>query len=185
MVFWRSGGRSIESWVFMKRDIKFRRLTKAEAKRLGVSHAAKRRVDASLKRVTKSSKLYTDRQVAEINSGVKREVRAKQRKGVKGKNGVITFYHVTPSDFKRVASLASSHLTQIAAKGIEEKRSKFGGSAMPEFGPKWRISTMIAQDQLLHYLKAMHGPVGYGFMGFDQDNPPLDINVLVYPIGHV
>jgi hypothetical protein len=75
----RSGGRGNERRNFMKSVSKFRRLTKAEAKRLGVSHTAKRRVDASLKRVTKSTKLYTDRQVAELRTGVKREAYTKSR----------------------------------------------------------------------------------------------------------
>jgi uncharacterized protein (DUF2147 family) len=41
-----------------------RRLTRAEASRLGVSYGAKRRVSKSVKHVTRKTVLYTDRQVA-------------------------------------------------------------------------------------------------------------------------
>lgn len=46
---------------------KTRRLTRDEAARLGVSYGAKRRVNASVKNVTKTTRLYTDRQVAEAS----------------------------------------------------------------------------------------------------------------------
>lgn len=46
--------------------MKFKRLTEAERNRLGVSKASKRRVNADVKRVTKATKLYTDRQVATV-----------------------------------------------------------------------------------------------------------------------
>jgi hypothetical protein len=48
-----------------------RRLTKAEAHRLGVSHSAKRRVSKSVKHVTRKTVLYTDRQVAEARLRVR------------------------------------------------------------------------------------------------------------------
>ena len=62
-----------------KPPAKFRRLKKAEAARLGISHTSKRRVDAKLKFVTSRTKLYTDRQVAELRTGVRREAYTKQR----------------------------------------------------------------------------------------------------------
>ena len=49
---------------------KLRKLTRDEAARLGVSYTSKRRVDASIKRVTKRTRLYTDRQVAEAKLGM-------------------------------------------------------------------------------------------------------------------
>lgn len=47
----------------------FRRLTKAEASRLGVSYSAKRQVSAGIKRgnVTKATRLYTNREAATID----------------------------------------------------------------------------------------------------------------------
>jgi hypothetical protein len=48
-----------------------RRLTRAEASRLGVSYGAKRRVSKSVKHVTRKTVLYTDRQVATAKLRVK------------------------------------------------------------------------------------------------------------------
>lgn len=58
---------------------KFRRLTRAEASRLGKSYGAKHQVDASLKRVTKATKTYTNRKAQELRTGRKREVFARER----------------------------------------------------------------------------------------------------------
>lgn len=57
-----------------------RRLTREEAARLNVSYSAKRRVRADIKRVTKRTRLYTDRQVNEAKFGSIREVRAAEHK---------------------------------------------------------------------------------------------------------
>jgi hypothetical protein len=93
------------------KQIKFRRLTRLEAKRLGVSYTAKRRVDASLKRITKSTKLYTDRQVAEARLGVKREARTKERIKeyiFKKGDGASTHYaDLSRSDLSRVLNRLS------------------------------------------------------------------------------
>jgi hypothetical protein len=93
------------------KQIKFRRLTRLEAKRLGVSYTAKRRVDASLKRVTKNTKLYTDRQVAEARLGVKREARTKERIReyiFKKGDGASTHYaDLSRSDLSRVLNRLS------------------------------------------------------------------------------
>jgi hypothetical protein len=51
----------------------FRRLTREEAVRRGVSYSAKRQVDASLKRVTASTPLYTNRQATQIRLGTTKE----------------------------------------------------------------------------------------------------------------
>jgi hypothetical protein len=50
-----------------------RRLTKEEAKRLGVSHDAKLYVDAALKRVTKRTRTWSQRQVVQARKGMTKE----------------------------------------------------------------------------------------------------------------
>lgn len=64
-----------------------RRLTREEAARRGVSFSAKRQVRADIKRVTKRTKLYTDREVATAkirritgNRQATRETYARERK---------------------------------------------------------------------------------------------------------
>src|ERR1700733_5220034 len=50
-----------------------RRLTKEEAKRLGVSHAAKLYVDAALERVTKRTRTRSQRQAVQARKGMTKE----------------------------------------------------------------------------------------------------------------
>ena len=63
---------------------KFRRLTREEAAARGVSYSAKRQVDASVKRVTQSTPIYTERQAVQMRLGTTKEryqadVRARRR----------------------------------------------------------------------------------------------------------
>src|SRR6516225_6886566 len=50
-----------------------RRLTKEEAKRLGVSHDAKLYVDAAVKRVTKRTRTWSQRQAVQARKGMTKE----------------------------------------------------------------------------------------------------------------
>ena len=52
-----------------------RRLTKSEAKLLGVSYTAKRQVPVSIKRITKKTKIYTQRRVRQVKYGMSIEKR--------------------------------------------------------------------------------------------------------------
>jgi hypothetical protein len=52
---------------------KFRRLTREEAARRGVSYSAKQQVDASVKLVTKSTPIYTNRQATQARIGTTKE----------------------------------------------------------------------------------------------------------------
>jgi hypothetical protein len=63
---------------------KFRRLTRAEAAARGVSYSAKRQVDASVRRVTSSTPIYTERQAVQVRLGTTKEryqedIRARRR----------------------------------------------------------------------------------------------------------
>src|ERR1700722_3361634 len=52
---------------------KYRRLTREEAALRGVSYSAKRQVDANIKRVTKSTPIYTNRQATQARMGTTKE----------------------------------------------------------------------------------------------------------------
>jgi hypothetical protein len=52
---------------------KFRRLTREEAAARGVSYSAKRQVDASVKHVTQSTPIYTERQAVQVRLGTTKE----------------------------------------------------------------------------------------------------------------
>lgn len=63
---------------------KFRRLTREEAAARGVSYSAKRQVDATVKHVTPSMPIYTERQAVQMRLGTTKEryqadVRANRR----------------------------------------------------------------------------------------------------------
>jgi hypothetical protein len=63
---------------------KFRRLTRAEAAARGVSYSAKRQVDASVKQVTSSTPIYTERRAVQARLGTSKEryqadIRARRR----------------------------------------------------------------------------------------------------------
>lgn len=65
--------------------VKTRRLTKAEAARLGISHKAKQRVAANVKRVTRSTPKYSDREVANFVLSAKRGVHTTKERETKFK----------------------------------------------------------------------------------------------------
>jgi hypothetical protein len=67
-----------------KHPAKFRRLTREEAAARGVSYSAKRQVDASVKRITQSTPIYTERQAVQMRLGTtkeryKEDIRARRR----------------------------------------------------------------------------------------------------------
>ena len=60
--------------------MRLRKLTRAEAAELDVPYTAKRRVNADLKKITKRTRLYTDREVAEARLGTTKQVITKINK---------------------------------------------------------------------------------------------------------
>src|ERR1700722_19618735 len=52
---------------------KFRRLTREEAASRGVSYSAKRQVDVSVKRITQSTPIFTERQAVQARLGTTKE----------------------------------------------------------------------------------------------------------------
>jgi hypothetical protein len=82
---------------------KFRRLTRAEAARLGVKYSSKRQVDASLKRITKRSKTYSERFVYQHKFGITKEEHALKVKSKKFElKGSTHFNNLTEAQFKRL-----------------------------------------------------------------------------------
>jgi len=59
---------------------RLRKLTRAEAAARGVSYTAKRRVNADLKKITKRTRLYSDREVAEAKLGTTKQAFTKINK---------------------------------------------------------------------------------------------------------
>lgn len=110
---------------------KTRRLTRAEAKRLGVSWSAKRRVDAKLKTVTKRTKLYTDRQVAEAKHGKRREIVAGEKKEIrtlKAGGTATEFKNLTKPNLIKVLKKYRQKIVILKFHGAEgSRRSEYKG----------------------------------------------------------
>lgn len=161
---------------------KLRRLTKAEATRLGVSHKAKRRVDASLKTVSKRTKLYTDRDVAQSKLGTSKEKYTQYRTSKPNKAGAVTYRNVKQTEHFSLAKKVGTKDCQIIAFGRVEKKSKFGGSQIEGLDGgsdnKSIVSYAFPGDELRARLDRLYNSVGY--LGFSASNPPIKVNVLVY-----
>jgi hypothetical protein len=121
-----------------KTPTKFRRLTRDEAASRGVSYTAKRQVARSIKRVTASTPLYSNRQAATAairrKTGVStatRETYARERKTDAQKKKLII---VQPGGAYRDVMAQGSDITKIlarntamaAARGTEERPADFG-----------------------------------------------------------
>jgi hypothetical protein len=92
--------------VVMAKSPEFRRLTRDEARRKGVSYSSKHQVAKHIKRVTKRTKTYTNRKAAELRTKTKREAYTKSRFETKAlkKGGVSRVYkNLSKADlFKRL-----------------------------------------------------------------------------------
>lgn len=164
-----------------KSPIKYRRLTKAEAARLGVSHKAKRRVDASIKRVTKTTKLYTDRQVAEAKLGSKKEVYTEYRVSEPAENGMRVYRNVHRNEHFRLQKIAGVRICQIIAYGRPKHTGRRkGGSSHDGGGPgdEYTRSFGFTGDELKHNLDEIYTEKGW--LGFSTSNPPTHVDVLIY-----
>lgn len=115
---------------------KFRRLTRDEAKRKGVSYTSKHMVDAKIKRVTKATKTYTNRKAAELRTKVKREVYTKSRFETKKlKLGGISRVYKNlskPDLFKRLKKEHKDTDVVLYALG-----DRSGGNYEKTKGPVW------------------------------------------------
>lgn len=168
------------------KPIKLRRLTKAEAKALGKSYGSKTRVDASVKRVTKSTKLYSDRQAAQLKLGKTKESYSTYRRH-KNKYGAVTYRNVNKTEHFKLQKLAGMNKVQIIGFGDVEKKRIFGGSALEgiEGGSEGRaaVSWGFTGDELKQNLDNLYTKKGY--LGFSDKKPPVSVNVIIYPEGHV
>lgn len=139
--------------------MKYRRLTKVEAARVGVSYGAKRQVPATLKRVTSSTKTYSNREahtaVIRANASGKgarsvtkekyaksRVTRTKTQGGVE----VITRNNLSPRELRRVLKQAGNRPVVLVM------RAEFGGSGKSgtNGGLGWRYGiSEVDADALL------------------------------------
>jgi hypothetical protein len=99
-----------------------RRLTRKEAQRRSVSYSAKRRVAADVKRVTKNTKLYSDREVATAkirrssgNVKATRETYARERKARSHTEKLIV---IQPGGFYVDVTVQGTDIAKIRARNI-------------------------------------------------------------------
>ena len=138
-----------------------RRLTRDEAQRLGVSHAAKRRVSTNVKNVTRSTKTYTDREAhtakvraRELKTARTPAEKAKARKmtreaytarrvrpytTTKGKSG-IAYRDLSKADFYK---FLKRHKGQEIVPQFYAERQKYRVGQ-----PQWSQGTRVLAEEI-------------------------------------
>lgn len=160
---------------------KTRRLTRAEADKLGVKYSAKHRVRADLTRVTKRSTLYSERQWIEARAGVSRETLSLERRSK------------TAPLMKSERYSHSTHISNLSKKelsGVLKKQAKhktvvlqlFGepareGARYGENKPVWITAGQHFADELFAALPDIEDE-----FGFDEENPPKRYGVVIYEL---
>lgn len=176
----------------MRRNLKTRRLTKAEATRLGVSHKAKRRVSVEVKKVTRSTRLYTDREIAtarirqriEHHTGkrlkgiVSREKYAilrKEYRTLKGQAGVvIEFKNLDIDQLFALIRKYRDHVGIVKFFGIEDS-VKYKNDVL---GRHWVSSPRILLRGLLKRANWEDFKEDIGVAGVDEE---MGFGLIVYP----
>lgn len=180
-----------------KTPSRFRRLTKEEAERIGVSYSSKRAVDASIPKgkATKRNKLYSNRQayqnttkVVEDENGhvfaTKRGSKEAYTKSRQYKDDYsIRFLNVKPDDLPRILKRAQGHTTQILAYG-NDGVARYGVNDVMKFN----ATQMIPDGQLEAHLTRLGFTSddenedefsGRGLLGFSSENPPARVDIRI------
>lgn len=135
---------------------KFRRLTRAEAKRKGVSYSSKHQVAAHVKRVTKATKTYTNRKAAELRTGAKREAFAKaniERRNLKSGGIVTEFKNLTKQNlFKKLRKYRDHEVLLKFHAAPGAKFAEYKGRDITELRDEdelWFSGSRVDADELL------------------------------------
>jgi len=123
---------------------RLRRLTKEEARLLGVSYTAKHRVNADLKRVTKQTRHYTDREVAQSKLGVSKEQATRRRVTTVERRGGGTTVHV--ANLRKQALMIQ--LRKLDPNAIVILRIKADRAGYPQANP-WSSGMRVRARTLI------------------------------------
>lgn len=142
-----------------------RRLTRAEAARVGVSYSAKRRVKVGVK-VTRRTRLYTDREVAQSKIGVSKERYTKERvQVVKRKDGGTSRHYADlhKAQLMKLLHRYRDHEVTLRMFGARAGR-KYDGTDGWASGPPTDADTLLDPEGLDEYLAltAVDEPKLYG-----------------------
>lgn len=170
---------------------RLRRLSRKEAERLGVKHSSKRYVNADLKRVTRSTKLYSQRQAVQRLKGMTKETFQRLRKAGlaptrptkrKTRYGII-YKNLRPIDvdhnnLESVIKNAKGHRVQIVAVD-EHAPAEAAGSSVQEDGGRAFFSVSFEGADLEQRLNALyHGRSTLpGLERFGSKNPPTSVSI--------
>lgn len=171
----------------VKKETKYRKLTKAEHEKLGLKPTSKRYVPDHIRRVTKKTKTLSQRKAIEANGfsmlnretgqstvvkGVSKEAMTRTRQ--KKVRGGVRYFDISPKDFARIERLAAGHGTQIIAFGSSNdvQYSEDGNDE------KFHATGMIGPDELRDELERMHDQRG-DRMGFSANNLPKRVDVYI------
>jgi hypothetical protein len=139
-----------------------RRLTRAEAEKLGVSYSAKRRVNADLKRITSKTVLYTDRQWQQARLGTTKEAYSKTRIHDLSK-GRKQYVRLTYTQAKKIAKQYNSRTAQIT---YYVEKANYGTAGTEQGG--WASTYLISPGSLektFDMLNSQRGTKGRSVFG--------------------
>lgn len=185
----------------MRRKLETRRLTKTEAARLGVSHKAKRRVSVDVKKVTRSTRLYTDREVAEAR--IRERIELQTGKKVKGivsrekysvgrqefrtqkKTGgvIIEFKNL---DIQQLFKLFNKYGTGLRGGIIKYAGTNAGGGMykdvnLAENPTRWYSTSQVVLRHMINRHNFLDHLEDSGFEGDDEDLKNMKYGLIVYP----
>lgn len=151
----------------------FRRLTKSEAEKLGVKYSSKHHVRAGIKRITKRTKLISDR-AANLENKKANDKPVENRLSERSRKDQfsVKYMNVHPSDYARIIKSAKGKTTQILAYG-DDGVTKYGDGGDDKFA----ATPMIGVDELGAFLDRMNTP--RGLLGFNNEHPPKRIDIRV------
>ncbi len=151
---------------------KTRRLTRAEAAKLGISYSAKRRVNANVKRVTSRTKTYTDRQVFQATHGATKEAVTATKFEDLGKAG-LQYKNLTRAQVGRVLKGRGHNKVQMMVFG----KHSYSSARYTANSEGW-VSTMIFADQVPTLIKRMNETES-GELGFNKNNKPKRFSIIL------
>lgn len=152
----------------------FRALTKKEKEKLGLKPTQRRFVRADLKRVTKKTKMVSERAVRELKLGKSIEQHVKETIKRNDKTHNTVYINVDPKStrFKRLIKKAKGHKAQLIIFGQSED-----GTYQDNEGPKFSATPGFSGDELDVFMDKLYTT---GLMGYNEENKPFLVNVKIF-----
>jgi DNA-binding CsgD family transcriptional regulator len=152
-----------------------RRLTKAEAEKLGIKHSSKHYVNADLKRITKKTKTFSQRQAVNAQLGTTKEKYTATR--LKHEERSDRYMSPKERDIKRMIGRARGKRTMVSMFGTpNDIRFSYAQGEN-----HWVSTAYMDGDELGEFLRRLD--TEDGIYGFSASNPPLRLDIRIERVG--